>query len=181
MSSSNMQNWEISIFNAFTLLTHTIVGFGYCIIISLRLLSLLKSSGAFEVAGGAKPNDLAAIQVNPNSTDWILATVISQDPDTGMYQLADEDAESNKVFNLPESQVVVLGGVDRLSRGDIIYAVYPDTTSFYQATVVQPPKKVGGGDSFVMVHFKDDGDEHGITHDKAVSMQHVMRVPYSSY
>jgi hypothetical protein len=59
-------------------------------------LSLLKSSGAFEVAGGAKPNDLAAIQVNPNSTDWILATVISQDPDTGMYQLADEDAESNK-------------------------------------------------------------------------------------
>ena len=48
------------------------------------------------MAGGAKPNDLAAIQVNPNSTDWILATVISQDPDTGMYQLADEDAESNK-------------------------------------------------------------------------------------
>ena len=85
------------------------------------------------------------------------------------------------VFNLPESQVVVLGGVDRLSRGDIIYAVYPDTTSFYQATVVQPPKKIGGGDPFVMVHFKDDGDEHGITHDKAVSMQHVMRVPYSSY
>ena len=72
------------------------------IINSLYLLSLLKSSGAFEVAGGAKPNDLAAIQVNPNSTDWILATVISQDPDTGMYQLADEDAESNKVFNLPD-------------------------------------------------------------------------------
>lgn len=85
------------------------------------------------------------------------------------------------VFNLPESQVVVLGGVDRLSRGDIIYAVYPDTTSFYQATVVQGPKKVSGGDSFIMVHFKDDSDEHGITHDKAVSMQHVMRVPYSSY
>jgi len=88
---------------------------------------------------------------------------------------------SATVFNLPESQVVVLGGVDRLSRGDIIYAVYPDTTSFYQATVVQIPKKVGGGDSFIMVHFKDDSDEHGITHDKAVSMQHVMRVPYSSY
>mmetsp|Transcript_12797 Transcript_12797/g.27095 ORF Transcript_12797/g.27095 Transcript_12797/m.27095 type:complete len:313 (-) Transcript_12797:246-1184(-) len=143
--------------------------------------ALLKVSGAFEVAGGAKPNDLAAIQVNPNSADWILAKVISQDVETGMYQLADEDVESNKVFNLPESQVVVLGGVDRLSRGDIIYAVYPDTTSFYQATVVQIPKKVGGGDSFIMVHFKDDSDEHGITHDKAVSMQHVMRVPYSSY
>ena len=58
--------------------------------------SLLKGSGAFEVAGGAKPNDLAAIQVNPNSTDWILAKVIMQDVETGMYQLADEDVESNK-------------------------------------------------------------------------------------
>jgi len=48
------------------------------------------------VAGGAKPNDLAAIQVNPNSTDWILAKVISQDVETGMFQLADEDVESNK-------------------------------------------------------------------------------------
>ena len=83
-------------------------------------------------------------------------------------------------FTLPESQVVILGGVDRLARGDIIYAVYPDTTSFYQATVVKPPQKVSGGDSFVMVNFKDDGDEHGITHDKAVLMQHIMRVPYGA-
>ena len=86
------------------------------------------------------------------------------------------------VFNLPESQVVVLGGVDKLGRGDIIFAVYPDTTAFYQATVVQAPRKSGGqGGAFVMVNFVDDSDEHGITHDKAVSMQHVMRVPYSSY
>ena len=84
-------------------------------------------------------------------------------------------------FNLPEAQVVILGGgVDRLARGDIIYAVYPDTTSFYQATIVQGPRKVPGGESFVMVNFKDDGDENGITHDKAVPMQHVMRVPYGA-
>lgn len=140
---------------------------------------LLKGSGAFEATtGGAKPNDLAAIQVTPNSQDWILAKVISQDQETGMYKLADEDVESNKVYNLPESQVVVLGGVDRLSRGDAIYAVYPDTTSFYQAAVAQPPRKVSGGESFVMVNFKDDADERGITHDKAVLMKHVMRVPY---
>lgn len=139
--------------------------------------TLLKGSGEFEAAGGAKPNDLAAVQVTPNSQDWILAKVMSQDAETGMYKLADEDVESNKIFNLPESQVVVLGGVDRLSRGDIIYAVYPDTTSFYQATVVQAPRKVSGGESFVMVNFKDDSDEHGITHDKAVLMKHVMRVP----
>ena len=73
-----------------------------------------------------------------------------------------------------------MGGVDRLSKGDIIYAVYPDTTSFYQATVVQVPRKVSNGESFVMVNFKDDGDEHGITHDKAVLMKYIMRVPYGA-
>jgi hypothetical protein len=87
---------------------------------------------------------------------------------------------STLAFTLPESQVVILGGVDRLAKSDVIYAVYPDTTSFYQATVVKAPQRVSGGDSFVMVNFKDDGDEHGITHDKAVLMQHIMRVPYGA-
>lgn len=81
------------------------------------------------------------------------------------------------VFYLPESQVVVLGGVERLSRGDVIFAVYPDTTSFYQATVVQPPRKAQGGSLFVTVNFVDDSDEHGITHEKAVILKHVMRPP----
>mmetsp|Transcript_8577 Transcript_8577/g.12453 ORF Transcript_8577/g.12453 Transcript_8577/m.12453 type:complete len:287 (+) Transcript_8577:79-939(+) len=139
--------------------------------------TLLKGAGEFETTG-AKPNDLAAIQVSTSSPDsWILAKVISHDTETGMYNLSDEDVESNKIFHLPESQVVVLGGVERLSRGDIIFAVYPDTTSFYQATVVQAPRKVQGGSSFVMVNFQDDGDEHGVTHDKAVLMKHVMRAP----
>jgi len=111
--------------------------------------------------------------------DWILAKVITHDPRSGMFSLSDEDIESNKTFTLPEAQVVILGGVDRLSRGDVIYAVYPDTTSFYQATVVQVPKKIPGKDPFVLVHFKDDGDENGITHEKAVLMKHIMRVPYA--
>ena len=46
--------------------------------------------------------------------------------------------------------------------------------------MVQAPRKVSGGESFVMVNFKDDGDENGITHDKAVLMQHVMRVPFGA-
>jgi len=145
-----------------------------------KFKGLLKGSGQFEIAAVANPDDLAAIQVTPNSPDWILAKVILHDEHTGLYNLSDEDIESNKNFTLPEAQVVILGGVDRLVRGDVIHAVYPDTTSFYQATVVQPPRKVSGGESFVMVNFKDDGDENGITHDKAVLMKHVMRVPYGA-
>uniref|UniRef100_A0A7S3PV68 SGF29 C-terminal domain-containing protein n=1 Tax=Chaetoceros debilis TaxID=122233 RepID=A0A7S3PV68_9STRA len=147
--------------------------------------AMLKTTGQYETVvaasmSGPQPNDLAAIQVSPNSPDWILAKVITHDPRSGMFSLSDEDIESNKTFTLPEAQVVILGGVDRLSRGDVIYAVYPDTTSFYQATVVQVPKKIPGKDPFVLVHFKDDGDENGITHEKAVLMKHIMRVPYAA-
>ncbi len=66
------------------------------------IYSLLKNTGQYQetIAGRnggiAKPDDLAAIQVTPNSPDWILAKVITHDPNTQMYKLADEDIESNK-------------------------------------------------------------------------------------
>jgi len=140
-------------------------------------------------------NELAACQVG---TEWILAKVIEYDPKTGQYKLADEDVESQKgtlvgcmllysccisltrfaVFHLPETKVQLLRGVDRLTKGDIIYAVYPDTTSFYQASVVQGVRRQQNNpQQFVMVNFMDDSDEFGITHDKAVLMQHVMLPP----
>ena len=61
--------------------------------------TLLKTTGQYETViptGGANPNDLAAIQVTANSQDWILAKVITHDAQTGMYNLSDEDIESNK-------------------------------------------------------------------------------------
>lgn len=57
---------------------------------------LLKATGEFEVTSGGKPDDLAAIQVNPSVQEWILAKVISHDAASGMYTLSDEDSESNK-------------------------------------------------------------------------------------
>lgn len=82
------------------------------------------------------------------------------------------------VFHLAEDHVIVLRGVDRLSKGDSVYAVYPDTTSFYRATVVQVPRKTAGqSPTFVMVSFVDDSDEFGVTHDKAVQLQYIMLPP----
>jgi hypothetical protein len=83
------------------------------------------------------------------------------------------------VFHLPEEQVVVLRGVDRLTKGDIIFAVYPDTTSFYQCTVVQAPRKsaVASGQT-VTVNFVDDSDEFGVTPDRPVLLKHVMLPPF---
>lgn len=81
--------------------------------------------------------------------------------------------------------VVLTGNSElKLTRGDAVFAIYPDTTSFYPATVVQPPPRrttSGSANSvepFCTVHFVDDSDEHGITHEKAVLMKHVMLPPY---
>ena len=60
-----------------------------------QMEGILQTSGEFQAPGAAKPDDLAAIQVAQGS-DWILAKVISHDPQTGMYKLSDEDVESSK-------------------------------------------------------------------------------------
>ncbi len=129
--------------------------------------------------GTPKKDDLAAVQEVPGSPDWILAKVITHDPTTGMFKLSDEDMESNKIFNLPESQVIILERARNLRVGDVVFAVYPDTTSFYQGTIAQPPRKAAGGGMFVMVTFVDDEDAAtGKTLDKAVLLKHVMPPPY---
>jgi len=128
--------------------------------------------------GAPKLNDLAAIQV-PGTSDWILAKVVTHDPKTGMFTLSDEDVESNKVFNLPASSVIILERMRNIRSGDVVFAVYPDTTSFYQGTIAQQPRKAAGGGMFVTITFLDDEDAAtGETHDKAVLLKHVMSPPY---
>jgi hypothetical protein len=66
-----------------------------------QMEELLKNTGQYEnviaeITPPVQPNELAAIQVTPNSSDWILAKVISHDPKTGIFKLSDEDIESNK-------------------------------------------------------------------------------------
>ena len=139
------------------------------------------TSGSGRGRGAPKKDDLAAVQELPGSPDWILAKVITYDPSTGMFKLSDEDVESQKAFNLPESQVIILEtrSMRNLRSGDVVFAVYPDTTSFYQGIIAQPPRKAAGGGMFVMITFVDDEDlTTGKTLDKAVLLKHVMSPPY---
>jgi len=126
--------------------------------------------------------DLAAIQTTPNSPDWILAKIISYNKYTKMYTLSDEDTSSNEIYTIPERQVRPLqqknnntssnnNHKNKWNKGDDIYAVYPDTTSFYPGVVN------GVMNGHVMVQFKDDWDASGVIHEKAVPIQHVMKAP----
>lgn len=122
------------------------------------------------------PTTLAAIQVVPNS-DWILAKILAHDRATRTYKLSDEDVQSSDqiyVISDRERRVVPLRNTEhnKWIRGDEVYAVYPDTTSFYPAMVSTPPFN-----GYVMVQFANDEDGNGITHEKAVLAVHVMKVP----
>lgn len=73
--------------------------------------------------------------------------------------------------------MVILGEIRNLRTGDVVYAVYPETTAFYKGTISQAPRKVSGGGSFAMISFLDDHDENGVTIDKAVLLKHIMLPP----
>jgi SGF29 tudor-like domain len=76
---------------------------------------------------------------------------------------------------VPEAQVIVLQTATNAdwSKGDPVYAVYPDTTSFYPATISQAANKKG----YAIVTFSDDSDEFGVTTPKPVPIHHIMAPP----
>lgn len=97
------------------------------------------------------------------SSEIILGRVIFYHADLGMYDIA--DADDSKRYHLPESQVAVLDLADsqkKLVRGEEVFAVYPDTTSFYPASVSQAPRRtVAGQEPTVIVQFHGDADDSG--------------------
>lgn len=115
--------------------------------------------------------------------------------DTGFYEI--QDADDGKIYNLPESQVcnppsqhlchqyifqvLILDlpeNTRKLSKGETVYAVYPDTTAFYMATVSQAPRRSAmAAEPMVTVQFVGDADETGQTPHRTVPLRHVMRPP----
>lgn len=139
---------------------------------------LLRSSGDFETTGAPAGQEVA-VKTDLYALDWILATVVSYNLDTGYYEVA--DADESKRYHLPESQVIVLNLINsqkKLSKGETVYAVYPDTTAFYPATVSQAPRRaVVGVEPCVTVQFVGDADATGQTPHRSVPLRHVMRPP----
>ena len=148
----------------------------------------LKNSGnggeLFEQAKlGIEPGSDVAVRPTLESGDYILGRVIFFNMETCIYEIADADESGTKRYNVPESSVILLDldyniAARRLSKGEEIIAVYPETTSFYPAVVVQAPR-VGRAlnvEPTVVVQFSDDHDETGQIPHKTVLLRHVARV-----
>ena len=161
----------------------------------------LHATGEFEAVGAARPGDEVAIRLDDYDKDaWILARVVRYKAEVARYDVADAD-DDRKVYELSESRVVpltdsgrgvpqahVLTGVvsclativdgeaaNRLQKGDEVFAVYPDTTSFYHAVVSMPARRAGAGNAVCHCQFQDDQDETGMNPDRAVPLKYIMR------
>lgn len=101
--------------------------------------------------------------VAANSEDlWILAKFVEDRQDTILVADADNDASR---LELPRSKVVFLNDKEdinvakqRLPKGRTVFALYPETTSFYPALIAQAPF-IQSGRASVYCVFADDEDE----------------------
>ena len=108
----------------------------------------------------------------------VLGVLCLRAPRVTQNYLLDED-DQNKSYTVSENLVVMLEGA-RLTRGEEVYAVYPDTTSFYPAVVTSAPRRsasAAAGPIHCTVQFHDDADENGYNPDKQILLHHVIRPP----
>lgn len=119
--------------------------------------------------------------------EWIVATVTRYSPTEGVFEIVDADEEAEKhVYRLPQKYVIPLPKTASVRQsqnfpvGTSVLAVYPNTTTFYKAKVVQPARRLPNAEygEFVL-EFEDDGDADGQAH-RAVLFRHVVLFPRSN-
>ena len=97
-----------------------------------------------------------AIRPSLTSDEIILGRVTFYDIDIGAYDVADGD--DSKRYHLPENQVApldMLYSQRRLTKGEEVLAIYPETTSFYPAYIVQAPRRTALGEEIKMKQEKN--------------------------
>ena len=113
---------------------------------------------------------------------WILASVQRFYIDTETYDVQDED-DTSKLIRLPWTHVMRLstGMEGCFDKGKDVMAIFPETTSFYKATVSKSPVwKIDHGVPTVkeiIVKFEDDEDHSGRTPHRRVPSRYVIPVP----
>jgi SAGA-associated factor 29 len=130
----------------------------------------------------AKVGDMVAALVKGQDGDenWILAEVVTYNPNTNKYEVDDIDEEQKERHLLSRRRVVPLPlmranpetDVDALFSTDtLVLALYPQTTCFYRALVHEPPK--GPQDEY-QVLFEDSAYADGYSPPLSVAQRYVI-------
>ncbi len=164
-----------------------------------RLLSGHAGLGDFrshhedDISHVSQGDQVAARISNPGNPDeWILARVmnIANSNNKSMFTILDEDAEeggTSSIHHLSYKQIIALPhikerkGAVLFGEGQTVLAVFPQTTVFYRALVVQAakwqPKNSSWG--FYLLAFDDDEDPNkpGYQAHRSVAFQYVVPLP----
>ena len=111
---------------------------------------------------------------------YILGHIINYDPKLEQWVVADSDnhethhyGTADQITELPEMS---FNELPKYRKGDMVMALYPNTTTFYPATILQPPRRGSGNkEDWVVVHFQDDYDENGQPLNLHVEARYVFR------
>jgi len=115
--------------------------------------------------------------------EWILASIVCFYDSENKYEVEDEDPgdESDpdpirKHHKLAPQHIIPLPEhpekAPEYTKGSEVLAMFPNTTSFYKATVVAPPKPRKHVD--YILKFADDDDEKGETPARKVKPKYVL-------
>ncbi|KAG0054333.1 hypothetical protein BGZ83_011439 [Gryganskiella cystojenkinii] len=85
---------------------------------------------------------------NNKAEEWILARVLSYSAEKNKYVVEDDEADDygkKMTYSLHARSIIMImddqDSVPEFSAGHTVLALYPSTTCFYKAIVVQPPSK----------------------------------------
>ena len=131
--------------------------------------------------------NVGVLNQSAGGQEWIVATVTRYSPSEGVFEIVDADEEAEKhVYRLPQKFVIPLPKTasvresQNFPAGTSVLAVYPNTTTFYKAKVVQPARRLPNAEySEFVLEFEDDGDADGQAH-RAVPFKHVVLFPRSA-
>jgi len=134
--------------------------------------------------------NIGEVNSGPGAQEWIVAVVVQYLPHESAYEVmdADDDGGANEgngtVYRLARDSVIAMprsatsrDGVN-FPQGTTVLAVYPNTTTFYRAIVVQQARKSGNTAEYgeFLLEFEDDGDADGMPR-RPVPFAHVVRHP----
>lgn len=131
----------------------------------------------------AKPGDMvAALVKGPEDENWILAEVVSYNPNSGKYDVDDIDEEQKDRHTLSKRKVVPLPTMRAnpetdpealYEKGTTVMAIYPQTTCFYKGIINHPP--TSGADDYEVL-FEDPSYADGYSPPLTVAQRYIIQV-----
>ena len=150
--------------------------------VQLGTASMMQAHKRKRAKQAARAGEQVAAKVSRSDENgsWILASVQSYSRETETYDVQDED-DVTKLIRLPFTGVMRLGsGTEIFTKGSRVLAIFPETTSFYNAVVSKAPlwrqDRNGSVCSELILKFEDDEDETGKTPHRRVPSRYVIPI-----